>query len=152
LAGTYDGANWNLYRNGALAATVADPTGAVMVDAAWAIGARGRWIQAFGYGAGSSFPNRQFTGGIDETAIYSTALSSNRIRAHWFAGKYGTLSPAQPTLTIVAAGGGNVTLTWSTGVLQQADDVNGTYTDVLTATSPSTVSANAAKKFYRVRL
>jgi hypothetical protein len=52
---------------------------------------------------------------------------------------------------ISPAMGGNVTLTWSAGVLQQTDVVTGPYTDVLSATSPSTVPA-AAMKFYRVRL
>ena len=42
LAGTYDGAHWNLYRNGALVASANDTTGAVLVNNAnWAIGARG---------------------------------------------------------------------------------------------------------------
>ena len=120
--------------------------------AAWAVGARGRWIQALGTLAGASFPDRGFNGGIDEPAIYSTALSANRIAAHWLAGKYGTLTPTPPTLAITPAGGGNVTLTWSAGVLQQADDAAGPYSDVPSATSPSTVSGSAAKKFYRVRL
>lgn len=45
VVGTYDGSQWNLYRNGALSASTTDPTGALLVnDAAWAIGARGRWI------------------------------------------------------------------------------------------------------------
>ncbi len=153
VVGTYDGAQWNLYRNGSVSATATAAFGSLPVnDAAWAIGSRGRWIQAFGYNAGALYPDRAFTGGIDEVAIYGTALTPGQVEAHWFAGKYGTLTPSHPTLTLMPAGGGNVTLTWSAGVLQQADVVTGPYSDVLSASSPSTVSAAAAKKFYRVRL
>jgi sugar lactone lactonase YvrE len=56
-----------------------------------------------------------------------------------------------PTLTITPAGGGNVTLTWSAGGLQAADDVTGPYSDVLGATSPWTFFATGAQKFYRLR-
>ncbi len=152
VVGTYDGTMWNLYRNGHLSATTTSPTGALLVnDAAWALGARGRWIQAFGTQAGALFPDRAYTGGLDEVALYSTALSPGRIEAHWLVGKYGTLTPTPPTLSISPPTGGNVTLTWSAGVLQQADAVTGPYTDVLSATSPATVPATGAK-FYRVRL
>jgi len=151
LVGTYDGANWNFYRNGVLAATVADATGAIQVNAAWAIGSRGRWIQAFGYGAGASYPDRQFTGGIDEPAIYNTALNAARIQAHWFVGKYGTTTPPLPTLTITRSGS-DVLVTWSAGVLLEATSVTGPYTEVAGATSPYTVPASAAGKFYRARL
>ncbi len=152
LAGTYDGTDWKLYRNGALAATAADATGAVLVnDAAWAIGSRGRWYQAFGYDGGALFPNRQFTGGIDEPAIYNTALSPAQIQAHWFVGKYGTTTPPVPTLAI-SPSGTDVIVAWSAGVLLEATDVNGPYTEVAGATSPHTVPASGAGKFYRARL
>jgi hypothetical protein len=42
LAGTYDGAKWNLYRNGQLLGSAADTVGALPVDGAeWAIGSTG---------------------------------------------------------------------------------------------------------------
>jgi hypothetical protein len=145
LAGSYDGANWNLYRNGALAATVAESTGAVLVnDANWAIGARGRWIQAFGTGAGAPFPDRQFTGGIDEVAIYNYAVPQSRLAAHYSMGVYG------PNPLSITRAGANVILTWPAGTLQQADVVSGPYADVPSASSGYTVPASGTK-FYRLR-
>jgi hypothetical protein len=146
VVGTYNGSAWNIYRNGALAATTTDATGALPVNNAnWAVGARGRWKYATGL-------DRLFTGAIDEPAIYNTALSPSRVRAHYFIGKYATLTPPHPTLTITPDNSGNVILTWSDGVLQQADIVTGGYTDLLDAVSPYSVPATDARKFFRVRL
>ncbi|HWQ93568.1 MAG TPA: LamG domain-containing protein [Clostridia bacterium] len=151
LAGTYDGVNWNLYRNGVLEATVAGSSGAVPVyNAGWAIGGRGRWHQAFGYEAATRFPDRLFTGAIDEAAIYDIALSPERIQAHWYMGKYGTLTPPQPSVKIQGSGA-DVILTW-VGVLVEADSAAGPYTEVPGAVSPYTVPANNAGKFYRAKL
>ena len=69
LAGVYDGTNWVLYRQGRKAASQADATGAVTVDADWAIGARG--------GGGE----RYFHGLIDEARIYDRPLALHTIRA-----------------------------------------------------------------------
>ncbi len=68
LAGTYDGTAWKLYRNGVLLATANDATGAVAVNVDWAIGARGTGTERF------------FQGGIDDVAIWNTALSSAQIQ------------------------------------------------------------------------
>jgi len=81
VAGTYDGANWNLYRNGALVATAA-PTGAdfgaVDVTNRWTIGSRSD------PGAGQG----QFFGGwINEPAIFNTALSAAQVYALFNAGQ-----------------------------------------------------------------
>jgi hypothetical protein len=54
-----------------------------------------------------------------------------------------------PTIA-VARSGANVVLTW-TGTLQSADRVEGPYTDVSGASSPLTVPATGAAKFYRAR-
>ena len=46
LVGTYDGANWNLYRNGTLLTSAPDTSGVgslMVLKGNWAIGARGRW-------------------------------------------------------------------------------------------------------------
>jgi uncharacterized repeat protein (TIGR01451 family) len=69
LTGVYDGAAWRLYRNGVEIANKIDSTGAVPVNAGWAIGARG------------ISPERLFKGQIDEVAIYSQALSGEQVRA-----------------------------------------------------------------------
>jgi hypothetical protein len=132
LVGAYDGANWKLYRNGALVATQADAVGALAVTGAdWAIGSTGNgWADPF-------------AGQIDEVAIYDHALSAAQVAGHYHAG---TL---QPRLSI-SRSGNNVTITWPYGALYQADNVTGPWTAVSgNPASPYTTSAGAAKKFYR---
>jgi hypothetical protein len=58
----------------------------------------------------------------------------------------------RPTLTIVHNPGlHTITLVWTDGILQQADDVLGPYVDVPLATSPYTVPAVGPHRFYRLR-
>jgi hypothetical protein len=143
LAGTYDGANWKLYRNGALVGTGADNIGPTLVNNAnWAIGARGKWRYAENYP--DTGLDRQFNGVIDEAAFYNHALTPSRIQAHYAASVQATLK-----IAIVA---GQVTLTWALGTLQEADTVNGTYTDVTGAAPPSYIPpVGPTQKFYRIR-
>ena len=77
LAGTYDGTNYNLYRNGKLVSKTTDSVGAVKLGAPWGIGAKWGWDED-----GVSSPtNRLFQGGINEVAIFTNALSSAAIQA-----------------------------------------------------------------------
>ena len=139
LVTTYDGASWNIYRNGVLAATQKDQRGLLRVrNANWAIGARGRWKFATGL-------ERLFAGAVDEVAIYNRALSPRQIQAHYSIGVY-----AQEPLTL-SRSGNNVILTWPAGTLQEATSVAGPYNG-LAATSPYTTPATDAQKFYRVKL
>ena len=69
LAGTYDGTTWRLYRNGVEIASTVDNTGAVEVDGAWAVGARGTGTERF------------YSGVIDEVVISSTAYTAQEIAA-----------------------------------------------------------------------
>jgi len=73
LGGTFDGANWNLYRNGTLVgstpATGTD-TGAVSVTNLWTIGSRGP--DAFFQGQGMFFG-----GTMDEPAIFTSVLAGS---------------------------------------------------------------------------
>jgi hypothetical protein len=48
--------------------------------------------------------------------------------------------------------GGNIILTWPSGTLQEATAVNGSYNDLLTATSPWTNSIAPGQKFYRIKV
>lgn len=134
LVGTYDGVNWNLYRNGALIGSQAYDTGAILVNGGWGIGA--------GTHAGDQ---RFFPGNIDEVALYNHALSADRVQTHYLTGIYGLAS-----LTVTRSGNTTV-LNWPAGILQQADLVTGPYTDVAGAISPYTAPAGPAKKFYRLR-
>ncbi|HXF11477.1 MAG TPA: LamG-like jellyroll fold domain-containing protein, partial [Desulfuromonadaceae bacterium] len=92
LAGTYDGAKWNLYRNGTLLASAADSIGAVLItNENWAIGARGAGTSQF------------YSGFVDEVAIFNRALTSNEI-----ATAYSGANPTNPP-TIVTQPAGLVT-------------------------------------------
>jgi len=134
LVGTYDGAYWNLYTNGVLAAKQAAATGALAVNSGdWAIGSTGNgWAD-------------NFTGNIDEVAVYSKALSPAQVASHYLAGKLGSSA-----ISIVPTTGGRVIITWPAGTtLQQSSTLNGSYTAVPgSPVSPLTVSA-AGNKFYR---
>ena len=71
LVGTYDGANWNLYRNGALVAQTADGgIGPNFVQAAWSVVSRSDPDPYFGF---------FFPGSISEAAIFTNALDTNMI-------------------------------------------------------------------------
>jgi Concanavalin A-like lectin/glucanases superfamily len=124
---------WLGYRNGVQVAAQASTTGALAVaNADWAVGSTGNgWADAF-------------AGLVDEVAIYNYALSANQVAGHYRAG---TLAPR---LTIVPAGGGNVTITWPYGTLLQSDNVTGPWTAVPgNPISPHTTSAGGGGKYYR---
>jgi hypothetical protein len=71
IAGTWDGANWNLYRNGLLVAQYPDTTGPVAVTNRWSVGSRSD---------PSGFFGMRFGGSIDEPAIIGSALSPTDIQ------------------------------------------------------------------------
>jgi hypothetical protein len=145
LVGTWDGANWNLYRNSALVATAADTSGPTVVNNAnWAIGARGRWKRETGL-VDPGQDTRIFNGSIDEAAIYGYALSSSRVQAHYQAG----LNLAHALS--VSSTGGVVTVTWPAGTLQQSANPAGPYTDVLGNPGSPYNPPAGTKMFYRIR-
>jgi hypothetical protein len=73
LVGTYDGANWNLYRNGALVGQTPDGgIGPNYVQASWSVGSRTDPNPYFGF---------FFPGSISEAAIFTNALDTNAILA-----------------------------------------------------------------------
>ncbi len=74
IAGTYDGANWNLYRNGELVSTAPGAYGALNLGNRWTIGAKSNPIDENPGGDGAFFG-----GSIDEPAIFNTALSATDI-------------------------------------------------------------------------
>jgi hypothetical protein len=85
--------------------------------------------------------------GVDEVAIYDTALTPTRIATHYLMGKAGT------TALTITKSGNSVTISWPAGTtLQQSTTVSGGYTDVPgSPTSPLTTPASGTK-FYRWRL
>ncbi len=108
LAGTYDGASWNLYRNGVLAASLASTRGARPVTSRWSVGSRSDPSAAAG---------AYFGGSIDEPAIFGTALSPANLNAIYNAAQVPpviTRGPQLPTGAVYE--GGAVTFSvWADG-------------------------------------
>jgi hypothetical protein len=78
------------------------------------------------------------------------ATSSDVTMGLQLIGFYSTLPVMAPKLTITHSGG-NVIITWPSGILQESTTLP-SFTDTLDSpTSPYTVSASGAKKFYRLR-
>ncbi|HNQ91087.1 MAG TPA: hypothetical protein PKM73_20935 [Verrucomicrobiota bacterium] len=85
---------------------------------------------------------KPYNGVIDDVAFYHYALTPEQIQNHYTVGVRIAASKSE----------GQVTLSWTFGVLQQADFVDGPFEDVLGATSPFSVPANTPAKFYRVNI
>jgi hypothetical protein len=62
-----------------------------------------------------------------------------------------TVIPSSRDNPAISSRGEMITITWDGGVLQQSDDILGTYTDVPGAASPYTIAVSGAQKFYRAR-
>lgn len=99
----------------------------------------------------------QFTGKIDELALWKRALTPSEVTALYEAGKAGKAlttivetPPAGAPTVAVSYSGGNVTVTWDRGVLQTAPAVTGPWTDQTSASSPLTEPVAPGTKFYRV--
>ena len=74
-------------------------------------------------------------------AFYNKALTPDQIQTHYLDGVRLTITKLENSKTV---------LSWPMGTLQQAGTVDGTYTDVTSATSPYTNSPTAAPSFFRV--
>ena len=138
LTGVYDGSQWRLYRNGTEVATATGAGKAIADnDADWAIGSTGNgWDGAF-------------TGAIDEVAVYPKALSAAQVQKQYIIAVNGGSS--EPATIAIRLSGGDATLTWSGGGLQQSDTPAGPYTPVLGAVSPLKLTPTGTARFYRVR-
>ncbi len=81
----------------------------------------------------------------------SAALSADSLEISRLLVEVVTAAPAPAPLNI-ASSGSNVTLTWTNSAftLQAAPNVTGTYTNVAGATSPYTVPASGAARFFRL--
>jgi hypothetical protein len=138
LGGVYDGTHWRLYRNGTeIAATTGTGKALAANGSDWAIGSTGNgWDGAF-------------TGVIDEVAVYPKALSASQIQKQYIIAVNGGSS--EPVTISIRLSGGDATLTWSGGGLQQSDTPAGPYTPVLGAVSPLKLTPTGTARFYRVR-
>lgn len=156
IAATYDGANWNLYRYDNLVTNAPFGTGAMVFDAPWSIAS-----------AGPNSEGRFLGGGVDEVAIFNTALTTAQIQQIFYSASVAPVivtplaSQVSPPVyagnslnLVVAAEGnkplsylwtkngvslGNTTTSLSINNLQTTD--SGTYAVVVTNPSGSTTSS-----------
>jgi hypothetical protein len=88
--------------------------------------------------------DRFFNGYVDDVAFFNRSLSLTEMQNLYAQGS------GVAVLTIAPTPAGAL-LSWPVGTLQVADEADGTYADLPAATSPFAVSAEAARKFYRVK-
>ena len=88
---------------------------------------------------------------LDDLCIWRRALSGDEARSIYAAGVSNHVSVASLPQPITAAvSGGQLTLTWSAGILQSASSLTGPWTAVPGATTPSyTTPATASQQYYR---
>ena len=101
-------------------------------------------IRAHKGSTGNGWANN-YSGDVDEVAIYNTALTPTKIANHYVIGRAGTTA-----LTVARSGSGNVTINWPAGtVLQESSTVTGTFTTRPgNPVSPLTIPASGTM-FYR---
>jgi RHS repeat-associated protein len=114
VAVSYDGTTLRFYVNGALAGSA--------TSLAPDVGTGRLWMGGF-------TDANQFTGDLDEVAVYGAPLSAAIVKEHYDVGADGT-APAKPTGLTAVASSGSVALNW---VANQEADLSGY--DVLRATT-----------------
>lgn len=92
--------------------------------------------------------SRNFSGAIDEVAVWNRALSQGDLQTLYNAAA-GIVTSASIALVPV---GSNLQLTWSGGDLLESSSLAGPWTTNLSAVSPYTVAPTNAHRFYRVGL
>ena len=105
-------------------------------------------------GGDPTFSTRYWFGSMDEVAVYKRALAPEEIATIHTALVTGVYTPpVEPVVLTVTRSGSSLQLTWTTGTLQWADDLTGTWTNVPGAAAPTYSSATtAARKFFRVKV
>ncbi len=94
--------------------------------------------------------DRNYIGQMDETAVFDRALTGEEVSG-LFARALGT-GPLPPSAITLSRVNNEVTLTWTSGVLQESTTVGGTYTDVANSpASPFKVTPSGGARFYRLR-
>jgi len=145
LVVTDDGVNFRFYINGALATAPYTTSGFIAngagINANGSAGITPRLgPTVLGDRADKAF--NSFDGAIDDTAVYNYALTPQQVYLHFINSTKLTITPS----------GNNVILSWPVGTLQAAGNVSGTYTNIVSATSPYTNSITGAAKYYRVHV
>jgi hypothetical protein len=89
---------------------------------------------------------------VDDMGVWRRVLTPLEVAGMYVAGNSNGVSFASARVKItIQVTGSQVKVTWPAGILQSATEAAGPYTDVTGATSPLTVTASGARKFYRVR-
>ncbi|MES2707624.1 MAG: LamG-like jellyroll fold domain-containing protein [Verrucomicrobiota bacterium] len=93
-----------------------------------------------------------FDGTIDEVAHYNTALSAERVAAHYQTGSTPSASVGGPVIRNIKIQDSSFVITWTGGgILQWANVPGGPYFDIPSATSPYTDPIHtSASRFYRL--
>ena len=99
---------------------------------------------------GGDLVDPNFIGSMDEVGLFNYALTQSQITNLYQVAVTGVLptNSAPPILTIQKSGG-NVVLTWTSGVLLQAPGLTGPWSINGSATSPYTVPPTGGQMFYR---
>lgn len=87
-------------------------------------------------------------GGISHVAIYNYSLTPSQISNHY---QVGSTPATSPTLSIQSSGS-SVTISWTSGFLQQAAALAGPWTYVTNAVSPYTMGLTNQAQFFRSTL
>jgi hypothetical protein len=148
-----DGARVRLYRNGLQVAQSATYNGTLLVPPMASLGIG---VKTDDSGAAPAAIPGYWHGKLDDLGIWNRALTPDEIFGIYQAGLAGkgiTEASAIKLITLtVSASGNQVTVQFEAGSLEWADDLTGTWTAVPGASAPGfTTTANAAKKFFRVR-
>ncbi|HWY75368.1 MAG TPA: LamG-like jellyroll fold domain-containing protein, partial [Verrucomicrobiae bacterium] len=100
----------------------------------------------------SLYGDPDFTGTVQELRVWRGPLSASEVAANDVAGPSST--PDFDVTLSTSFSGGTLTLTWSSGTLQQAPSVNGPWSAVVGATPPSysVSTSGGAMTFYRVKV
>lgn len=143
LAGTWDGTNWNLFRNGTLVKAELANNGAYDVTNRWVIGSRSDPQPGQG---------QYFGGFIDEAAIFNTALPPAAIAAIYNAAQVPPVITRAPQVTNTVFAGSSLALSvWAEGTapLSYRWLSNGIATGIL-ATNLTVNNLSAGSKTFSV--
>jgi hypothetical protein len=124
---TYDGTTFTIYTNGVLVGSQ---------SSVYSQPGSGTPLYIGAYNNYGPMPGRFYQGGIQNVAVYASALPANRILTHYRAGAL-----AAPVIS-ARSSGTNVVVTWNYGHLQEASSANGPWSYVTNAVSPYTLGVS----------
>ena len=101
--------------------------------------------------------NLYFDGAMDETRIENSVRSPAWVWATWATvadNAFATYGPVNPAAVVLQCElvNGQLVLTWTTGTLQSAPAVGGSYSDVIGAVSPYTLAPSLSQQYFRLKV